>query len=937
MAKKYTYQFTPLGESGYIQLTQSTVTGAQSSQTILTSLFANGVEKSPFGDISGFQYVNGQIPAGDSNNPADPDILSLDSGSLRNALVWDEHTTSFGLITPYNYYQPGNLGQHTFVYTDADGRYGLPGGGTDQTTAIDVIKLGQGSEYNASVNTINLGYDVANGGIAYNTSITIIGGPGRELLIGGEAADVLYGGDDHSGIGEGIWGGAGGDTIYGGANTGQSITPGGPGDSGSDDLYGYAGNDIIYGGNDGDVYYGDSGDDNIYGHGSTGVATAGSGYNGDFVTFFGGDGNDTMFASVGIQTTREFFFGGNPDGVGAGNLWRDRAFNENPNNQDTGTLDVVSYVNSTRAITVNLNGSVAYNEGPEGQAITNGSLMGTGAGGAVGDVFFGIEGVVGGTLGDTLFGNAVGNFFSGLGATDTLYGAAGNDTLWGGANDDTLYGGLNADIVFGDDGNDYIQADQDQVLAGGSTSNAWDGTAGSAPIVLSMAGKGHTQDTTNGGIGTDTYNFSVNGTGGGATGASALGFSNTTQRIFGIELLIGSAAADIVNLTFNDGVTRLAYTDNVTIFAGDSTDIVFSGSGSDLIVGDSTTGGVGTDTLFGGSGIDTIFGDVQDPLTTFGAADTLYGGEGNDTVFGGAGNDRITDADSTARTSDSSINGGDGADFITADFTNNTAIGRIDGGANSGSDSADVIFTTGNYNFVVSNLGLGNDVFIGSDAVGATLNGDTVSGQDGNDAIASYIGNDLLNGDAGNDVLWGGAGVDTIYGGANADNLYPGPGNNDLAYGGANVDVYYWARTDGSGDQIWDEGRILHNSSVFENYLVIQPSFNSADVTLAGQSAPDWLNNAEGVFEVDKLLTDNAGGNDMVQLVEADIPGNTHLWTLNVVSGAGTGSNVTFDDRDINQIVLWNSNPGSGNTLQIYQFFAADGGTHPTDGYYFLS
>ena len=126
---------------------------------------------------------------------------------------------------------------------------------------------------------------------------------------------------------------------------------------------------------------------------------------------------------------------------------------------------------------------------------------------------------------------------------------------------------------------------------------------------------------------------------------------------------------------------------------------------------------------------------------------------------------------------------------------------------------------------------------------------------------------------------------------------------------------------------------------MFQNFLVVQPSFVASDSLGAGQTTLDWLSNAEKVVEVDQNLNDNVGGNDMVQLVENNSePGNNHLWTLNVVSGAGTGSSVTFDDRDIDQIVLWNSDPGvGGNTLQIYQFYVANGGTHPTDGYYFLS
>jgi Ca2+-binding RTX toxin-like protein len=58
------------------------------------------------------------------------------------------------------------------------------------------------------------------------------------------------------------------------------------------------------------------------------------------------------------------------------------------------------------------------------------------AGAAAGDSFFNIEGLVGGTAGDNLFGNGGANQLYGLGGSDVLFGGAGADFIDGGAGTD---------------------------------------------------------------------------------------------------------------------------------------------------------------------------------------------------------------------------------------------------------------------------------------------------------------------------------------------------------------------------------------------------------------------------------------------------------------------------------------------------------------------
>jgi Ca2+-binding RTX toxin-like protein len=894
MGKKYTYQIIFGPTAGYEAVSFGTrdlpnVVG----QPVSSSLYAeNGAEKLPFADLTGYQILKRpDLATGTSGTDGIPDTLAMDGGSQFTTLVWDtraveQNGSFYDLYTAYG-----------------GGRYGLPGGHAGQEgISIEVLTVAQNNgggdhSHDFDRNVVNLSFNSVAGGVSYDLAITIIGGPGRDLFIAGQGSDVIYGGDSHvigvagDPLGDGMWGMGGNDTIYAGRDIGNSA---------ADDLYGYSGNDVLYGANDGDVYYGDSGSDVIYGSTSNGASVPG--FNGNNVTFFGGDGNDTMYASTGALNTKEFFIGGN-----ANSGWGDAAFTENANGADTGgNMDLVSYATSTAAVTVNLGDVGTYTPNPIafGTAIPNGAAVGTGAGGAVNDIFYQIEGIIGGSGADTIMGNAgtVGNYFAGLAGNDTLQGLGGNDTLYGGdnddtvdggADDDTLYGGLGGDTAIGGSGNDLIFADQDQVF-GAATTTGWDGTSGvGGTISVAVTGKGHNLGTVDGGTGTDTYNFSPNATGSGGT---ALGYGGALdQRIYGIELIVGSAAADVVNLTFHNGTTGVAYSGDVTVTPGDGGDYVFTGSGNDRIIGDVSTGGA--DTLFGGAGEDVIFGDLVDTTSATGGADSLSGGDGNDTIYGGAGDDRIGDLNTTtSATTGTHIDGGAGADIINAAFNNVGAKAVFVGGLNSGTDGADAIIATGTYDSASANMGLGNDLFVGGAGTGNNI--DRVFGEDGNDALSAWSGTDTLDGGSGNDMLWGGAGTDTIYGGIGSDSLYPGGGGSNIMYGGGGEDYYYISRNDGTGNQLFDQVR-SGGAADANNYIVVFGEFNMSEV------GGDFLLNGAGIHEVDHNITDSGQGNDMVQIVNA----GGHLWTLTVL---GTGANVQFDDRDIQGIGLWNNdaNPG---------------------------
>jgi Ca2+-binding RTX toxin-like protein len=92
-----------------------------------------------------------------------------------------------------------------------------------------------------------------------NSSFSVRGGAGNDIINAGDGADQLRGDDGN----DTIDGRAGNDTIFGGV--------------GNDTLYGAAGNDIIRGDGGDDTIYGEAGDDNLFGGDGSGLIDGGPG------------------------------------------------------------------------------------------------------------------------------------------------------------------------------------------------------------------------------------------------------------------------------------------------------------------------------------------------------------------------------------------------------------------------------------------------------------------------------------------------------------------------------------------------------------------------------------------------------------------------------------------------------------------------------------
>lgn len=285
---------------------------------------------------------------------------------------------------------------------------------------------------------------------------------------------------------------------------------------------------------------------------------------------------------------------------------------------------------------------------------------------AFGDIFIGVEGLIGSAFNDVLIGDGNANTLIGNGGNDTLDGGAMDDALFGDDGDDRLIDTIGSDSIFGGNDNDTVQFSSTSFqLSGGGGSDPGDagtdtllGTAGNDSIDLGLArfslfGGGNTVTAD-----TDGGRFEVFDLG---AGDDRLFFSTgSVNNLF--STVFGGAGNDLIAMIDGGTTQRSSH----TLFGGEGGDQIWAG----------WFGFGGNATVFGGAGDDFIYSGASpappsslDGLVITGFFDdTLYGGAGDDTYYwspnnGGFGTDVISDSESGPRGNGLVIFGGNTAPF----------------------------------------------------------------------------------------------------------------------------------------------------------------------------------------------------------------------------------------------------------------------------------
>ena len=395
--------------------------------------FANGPARSaPQEQV--VRIINPAQQAAITFDPDDPDFFDEDGNPIRlggletnDVLIGHDGTNGlFGFGGDDSIF--GNAGNDT-----VDGGLGddFADGGEGEDTLSFAMQSGpgfisQGSAFGVLVDLSMQGIEQITGA-GTDTFINF------ENLEGSDFADLLTGDD-------------GANTLIG--HDGGDLLIGGEGD---DLLEGGADNDVLDGGEGMDTadFSDADGGVNVILFNREGIAqqTFASGRDVliDIENITGSDFDDRLIGDAGANTIHGGDLDDTIDGVGG----NDSHFGGNGNDGFRARGGVDIFDGGAGTDFVNFNAATGVNAFLDGSG-TNGRA-------AVGDMFVGIENLVGSLVGgDLLFGNEFANRLTGLGGDDTLRGRAGNDQLEGGDGDDTLIGDEGADVYVTGAGADTI-------------------------------------------------------------------------------------------------------------------------------------------------------------------------------------------------------------------------------------------------------------------------------------------------------------------------------------------------------------------------------------------------------------------------------------------------------------------------------------------------
>ncbi|MFZ4805921.1 MAG: beta strand repeat-containing protein [Hyphomicrobiaceae bacterium] len=718
----------------------------------------------------------------------------------------------------------------------------------------------------------------ASGGVSFKFGTKMDGGALKGLTVrnvehvkAGAGDDTIFGAveaDLTEGSALRIEAGAGIDTLdYSGMTSGITIdlaqgqtTLGGRLDtiSGFETVIGGGGSDRMVGSSGAELLIGGAGND----------------------TILGGDGNDTIRAGLG-------------DDVIAGG----------------GGLDILDL----SGITVASNAMVKVDLTKQRLEALTGT---TPIVGLAGDIFTGIEGVIGTSAKESITGGDEDNWFDGGGGNDTLSGGAGQDSLFGGTGNDTLLGGTGSDWLDGGTGNDVailtgatdtyaltidnqarlVLVDQNPDRRGYSTTlidveqlqfadgglrTIVTGTTGddfkSGSTANEIFSTGGGKDTVFGGGGNDII-AGAESVDGGANDdlillpGQAYETDIAAELVNNVRVFTATAGGQSVRFTniesvqFTDGVVaRLASGTSATagadmVVGGVDVDTLTGGNGADRIWGldgdDTLDGGFGDDYIAGGQGADSLSGQ--------GDNDTLAGGAGFDTLDGGEGIDTVSYALSTKAVSVTLADKGSGTggnDANDAHIDTLISIENIIGSAHNDAlygNGSDNVLVGGSGNDTLSGLG-GKDTADYSSALAAvTVDLSIATAQNtgaGSDVLSSI---ERLIGSAFGDKLTGDSADNTLTGGLGNDTLTGGAGNDMAVFTGRWSD-YTTSYDAGTGSYTLTDRRRLEGTDVVKGVEKIQFADGLVDVATALLNAAPTLTIGGTTFSVYETVVD--GGN----------------------------------------------------------------------------
>jgi Ca2+-binding RTX toxin-like protein len=693
---------------------------------------------------------------------------------------------------------------------------------------------------------------------------------------GNDVIDLLAGNDSYLGLNgnDSVLGNDGADTIYGG--NGDDTIIGGASD---DRIFGEAGNDSIdAGAGTGDsIRYNQTGGQAII---ATFNAVGGSaGYNTATVTT-ASQGNDTIanFEVInGSWNNDSFIVNGAATSTALLNLY-------GSSGNDTITMNVAS--NAVMADYNTASGSMGFTRGVSVDLVAGTATDAYGT-----DSLYGVRGVNGSSLNDTILGSAFDDRFREQGGSDSIDGRGGNDMLdysgngssqsvsvnlaTGSANDgrggtDTI---ISMEFVRGGSGNDTI--------IGNTADNELRGNSGS--------------DYMDGGSGFDIADYSNN----------------------------SSAAAISVNLAAGRANDGLGGTDTLA-----SIEYIRAGGGHDTMVGGAANerfrGNAGNDSIDGGSGTEDILdlsqtnGAVSANLVTgrandglggtdsFVNIDVLYSGTAADTLIGGSGNDIF----------DGGMNGD-----------------LIDGGA--GADRVRYYLVSGNNLSVTGGVSVdltaqratdgwgGADTLIGIERVTATNFADTLLGNNVSNRFNGLGGSDSIDGGLGSDWL---------------------EMTNSIATSGVTVNLSTGSATDGAGgvDSFTSIEHVIGGSG--NDHLTGVAQLNRAVSQLRGGAGNDTLIGVEGEYVLADYqdqtaglnvnlqsgsVNDGLGGVDLLVNISGAMMFGNFADTLTGTSGddwlAPSGGNDFLNGGDGYDIINYGGSPSGGVSVNLAAGRASDG------------